>query len=369
MKILQISTNYYSTKVYNNLFTALAKKMDIKVFVPLTTDKKQQYGDIIIPENVTSVFFGKSQAFGYQINAPKYAKYIISNKIHEGIDLVHAHFVFSDGAIALQLFKRIGIPYVVAVRTSCINGFSRKIALHNIVTGLNVLKNAQIIAFQTPVAQKKLLEKLPKIYRRAISKKCIVIPNGIENFWHSNIYEHRKNINKKKFTILTAASIEYNKNLLNIAKVVVSLNKKGFNIEYQIAGAIKDKSILDELNKNSNTKYLGSLNREELLKAYRQSDIFVMVSYNETFGLVYVEAMSQGLPVIYTTGEGFDGQFDEGVVGYHASSNSLEEIEEAILKVVSKYKILSENATININKFNWEKIADKYCALYLEVQK
>ena len=37
---------------------------------------------------------------------------------------------------------------------------------------------------------------------------------------------------------------------------------------------------------------------------YRENDIYVMPSIIETFGLVYAEAMSQGLPVIYTRGQG-----------------------------------------------------------------
>ena len=42
-----------------------------------------------------------------------------------------------------------------------------------------------------------------------------------------------------------------------------------------------------------------------------------MTSLGESFGLTYAEAMSQGVPVIYSKGQGFDGQFKEGVVGYH----------------------------------------------------
>jgi glycosyltransferase involved in cell wall biosynthesis len=56
--------------------------------------------------------------------------------------------------------------------------------------------------------------------------------------------------------------------------------------------------------------------KEKLLNNYRNSDIFIMPSYNETFGLVYIEAMSQGLPIIYTQNEGVDGYFKEGSVGY-----------------------------------------------------
>jgi glycosyltransferase involved in cell wall biosynthesis len=74
--------------------------------------------------------------------------------------------------------------------------------------------------------------------------------------------------------------------------------------------------------------------------------------------------MSQGLPVIYSKREGFEKQFEEGVVGYHASSDSLEEIEKAIFKVATNYKLLSKNAVANIIKFDWGKIANNYLTAY-----
>ena len=46
-----------------------------------------------------------------------------------------------------------------------------------------------------------------------------------------------------------------------------------------------------------------------------------MPSRYETFGLVYGEAMSQGLPIIYSKGQGVDGYFKEGTVGYGVVSD------------------------------------------------
>ena len=59
-----------------------------------------------------------------------------------------------------------------------------------------------------------------------------------------------------------------------------------------------------------------------------------MPSYTESFGLVYAEAMSQKLPVIYSKGQGFDGQFEEGLVGYHVSPYDVKDIANGILKAL-----------------------------------
>ena len=113
--------------------------------------------------------------------------------------------------------------------------------------------------------------------------------------------------------------------------------------------------------------YLGALNKNSLLDAYRQSDVFIMLSHRETFGLVYAEAMSQGLPVIYTKNQGFDGQFDEGLIGFHSSPNKIEEIENIIIKVSENHKLLSFNASKYVRKFNWKVIAKRYDLIYSEL--
>ena len=192
MKVLQISSDYYDTSVYNNLFTELQNSVDLEVVVPLTMDKKEQYENKINSINVKSLFLGNAQIFGMQINSSKYAKHIISNGISDGIDLVHAHYVFNDGSIALKLYKHIGLPYIVSVRTSCMMNFDRKIALHNYINGLKVLNNATAIFFQTSNVLDNLLKKIPKLYHKDIFKKHYIMPNGIDKFWHENVFNKNK---------------------------------------------------------------------------------------------------------------------------------------------------------------------------------
>ena len=111
-------------------------------------------------------------------------------------------------------------------------------------------------------------------------------------------------------------------------------------------------------------RYHDPVQKEELIEFYRSSDIFVLTSHKETFGLVYPEAMSQGLPVIYTRGQGFDGHFDEGKVGYAVSDNDPDELAEVILSITNNYSKLSNNAFELVDKFNWNTIADQLIDIY-----
>ena len=92
-----------------------------------------------------------------------------------------------------------------------------------------------------------------------------------------------------------------------------------------------------------------------------------MPSKHETFGLVYAEAISQGLPIIYTREQGFDGQFKEGEVAYSVQYDSAEEIAEKIELIIKDYETVSKTCIERVNRFDWNKIADKYLKIYYDI--
>ena len=89
-----------------------------------------------------------------------------------------------------------------------------------------------------------------------------------------------------------------------------------------------------------------------------------MPSHTETFGLVYAEAMSQGMPVIYTRGQGFDGHFEDGVIGYSVSDYDADELVEKIISIIENHENISTRCLEKVDRFNWNKIAEEYKEVY-----
>lgn len=89
-----------------------------------------------------------------------------------------------------------------------------------------------------------------------------------------------------------------------------------------------------------------------------------MLSKYETFELVYAEAMSQGLPEIYTKWQDFNEQFNEGEVGYSVQYDSSEEIVERVKDILKNYEDISNNCLNMVDKFDWDKIGKVYCNIY-----
>ena len=97
--------------------------------------------------------------------------------------------------------------------------------------------------------------------------------------------------------------------------------------------------------------------------------MFLLPSLEETFGRVYVEAMTQGLPVIYTKNQGFDGNFEDGVVGYAIDSQNPQEIANRVIDIVNNYDVIQQNCVRLCSNFFEGEIINKLDIFYKESLK
>ncbi len=164
--------------------------------------------------------------------------------------------------------------------------------------------------------------------------------------------------------MLFVGKIDRNKNVISIQKAMYRLKKKGINLTLTVVGDKSNNTLYKKISKDSNTTIYNFMPKDQLLKIYRNHDIFVMPSHNETFGLVYAEAISQGLPVIYTKNQGFDRQYKNGEVGFAINSKSIIDIADNILALINNYNNFNNNFCNKIDVFNWYNIAVIHYKIY-----
>ena len=113
-------------------------------------------------------------------------------------------------------------------------------------------------------------------------------------------------------------------------------------------------------------KYKGKVyDKEEISKIMKSCAMFAMPSITETFGLVYIESLSQNLPVVYTEGQGIDGLFDNPV-GLAVNPYSTASIAEAIKAILANHDAYS-NRVVEFRDFDWRLIAQKYKGIYTDI--
>ena len=368
MNILQICNDYLGTKLYDKLFTILEKEqIRNDIYVPIN---KRMCIESTVPKNVVvSKCFNSFDRAIFHLKHAKVLKDALSHYDLKQFDLLHAHSLFSNGYIAYRLHKKYNIPYVVAVRNTDVNIFFKKM-IHLRGLGIRIMKDAERIIFLSPEYKENcILKYIPQHLTENISKKSTILPNGINEFFLNNKYLDRPTIDKKNLKIIYVGKINCNKNIEATIKACQILIEKGISVTYTIVGKIMEKKFNNIIKQYDFIKYIPPCDIGQIVEYLRKADIFVMPSIKETFGLVYAEAMSQGLPVIYSRGQGFDQQFKEGQVGFSVDCFNQMEISKKIIDVIDNYDSISDSCVKLCDKFDWKLISEEYVKIYKDVVK
>lgn len=116
----------------------------------------------------------------------------------------------------------------------------------------------------------------------------------------------------------------------------------------------------------ADVRFLGPLPRDEVLSAYAESDIFVMASGFEGFGIVLLEAMAAGLPFVSTPAGVASDLADHGG-GVVAEPAGLARAVRKLLDDPRRRRDLSQRARAAVPLYAWGRVAERYLALYEEV--
>lgn len=370
MKILNINSYYYSSTVHRNLQKAMHDNgIESISYVPLYKGyiprDECNYG---IEDHVQkSECYNKLYRYIFHLKHNKILIDIKQSINFNDYDCLHAHSLFSNGYIAMKIKEKFNLPYIVAVRDTDLNTFF-KYMIHLRHLGLSILKCADKIVFMSESYKNLLIYRyVPRSLREDVEKKAIIIPNGIDSFWLNNKGNIKHMQNSNIIKLLYVGAINRRKNVTTTLKAIRILRDKGYDIKFTVVGKALDQSIYNKIKDLPYVKYIPPVSKEKLIKIYRSNDIFVMPSKTETFGLVYAEAMSQGLPIIYTRNQGFDGQFDEGKVGYSVDWFNAVEISNKIVDIMCRYRELSKNCIELCDKFDWNRIVSSYLEVYKEI--
>ena len=371
-KVLYLSEDYSTSKVHHNLCQNVAKKgCQIVLFSihreKYYTDLTSSFGQIDYDWYIDQ-FSGNKQLykylFLYKIHY-KYRKLATEVNLND-VALCHAATLFSDGAIALKLKKERGIPYVVSVRGTDTDLYS-KWMFHLWSMGREILREAERVVFISPTLREALFRSKPfKSMRDEIMPKTIIIPNGIDDIWLQHIRTERQTIDKDNPRIIYIGVLDHNKNVMSLMDAVDRLSGNYPGIKLSIVGG---NGAQEERIRNRCTEHperyqmLGKIyDKDKLREEMRENDVFAMVSHGETFGLVYVEALSQGLPILFSQGRGIDGFFEERV-GEAVNPDDVGSISRGLEQIIcnnTEYVALGKK----LNQFAWPSLASRYAEMY-----
>lgn len=213
-------------------------------------------------------------------------------KNHFKPDIIHVHS-FLAGGIAYAIEEGDNIPYVITEHSSNFLrdslGYSYKKIAHKAFSNA---KNRYAVSEQFA---KKLTDKYSFMFE--------YVPNVVP-FDEINIVKNIDKNDKNIIRICNVANLNTNKRHDRLLIAFQSVTRQFKNIELHIAGdgptRNKIKAIAKELGVDDKVVFHGRLNRIEVFRLMKTCDIFALSSDHETFGVVLIEAMACGLPVLAT---------------------------------------------------------------------
>lgn len=358
MKILYLCNYYHRAMIFRDSMNCLEKRGHKllafnSVVKGAPIDKK--YLAIMDDKVIHKECFNSYDRYYYFGKQAKIQKALLTSVDVKKFDVLHSHTLFNGGWVARKIYKKYGIPYVVSVRNTDINDYLR-IPIFKIIAK-KIVADAKHIQFLSEAYREEFIQKCYSNNQEMIYAKSSVITNGLEPFWIEHIADRPKEISLNHIRLLCVGKIDKNKNMKATLEAMKILREQGYQVQTKIIGQVLDSEIMSMIHGYENTEVLNYMSKEELIQQYQKSDIYVMPSFTESFGRVYAEAMTQGLPVIFTRGQGFDGQFPEGYVGYSVNPRDYSEIADRIKDICNNYMEISSNCLKECHKFDWDQIA------------
>lgn len=209
--------------------------------------------------------------------------------------------------------------------------------------------------------------------------KCSVLNNCLDPFLPLPSVKFKYQALLKKYgfsetdcilmTLTRMSSKERYKGYDKVIEAIAALKNKQNNIKYLVAGSYdkQEKDFLDKLisrlNLQDNIVLAGFIKDEELENHFAMSDIYVMPSQKEGFGIVFIEAMYYGLPVIAGNVDGSVDALLNGQLGQLVNPDSTHEIAAGISNIIQDKKAFMPNRDLLEKHFGYEAYKQKLHSL------
>ncbi|MCQ2306423.1 MAG: glycosyltransferase family 4 protein [Bacteroidales bacterium] len=369
MRILHICGYYTGSKVHKELFERLDKRdVEQTIYSALQTSNPTVGANIFEAKNTSFICSPILHLWHRALFLTKTRRILkdVERRCDvRNFDLIDATTSYTDGAVAYRLHKKYGTPYVITVRNTDLNDFMKFPQWWPIHR--KTLKAASKIIFITPAMKEKFIAHSSlRGLEQEIEAKSVIQPNGINAYWLNHLDVTRRD----NHSIFYVGKFDNNKNVLRLIEAVQSLRTEIPDAQLNLVGGdgAQHEDVLAKVAGNPEwLNYHGKIfDKDQLQSLYQQNAVFAMPSHHETFGLVYVEAMSQGLSTLCTKGEGIDGVFKKKI-GEFVDSHSVESIREALRKLLNnneEYELLSVE---ELMAFDWDVIAERYMSLFENV--
>lgn len=309
--------------------------------------------------------------FEYQPYETVLASKLVDVVKYEKLDLLHVHYAIphaSAAFMAQQILKEqnVHIPFITTLHGTDITLVGKDKSFEPVIT-FCINKSNGVTAVS---------ESLKKdTYIHFDTKRNIeVIPNFInvpETLTPVSIEQRRKYANDDEMIICHASNFRKVKRVEDVVRIFKKINEK-IPARLLLIGDGPERYNVERL-----CRELGTCNRvmtvgkiRDATNLMRVSDLFLLPSQTESFGLAALEAMSVGVPVVSSNTGGIPEVNEHGYSGYLSNVGDIEDMAKNAIDILQNTETLNKfkhQAILQAKKFEIEKVLPKYEELYSNV--
>lgn len=276
-------------------------------------------------------------------------------------DVIHGCFSIPTSVLLPKISREFGVPLVVSVMGADVYDPTRYKWIRPVLDACNrhVLSAADaVVSPSTDMAAR---------VRRKYALDPDVIHYGID----ADAWDWTRRDVDAEVRLLSVSRLVDRKNLENAVRAVGKLRESGVNATFTIVGKGPSREKLSALKAKRGYDWLELAGYvPDLQETFDTHDVFFLPSEHEAFGMVFLEALASGLPVVTTSTGGQSDILRDGELmpGALAESDSPEELAETICGVVAEYVAYQERTGGYVSSlFSRENMVSGYEAVYERV--
>ena len=286
----------------------------------------------------------------------------IAKKLHreKKFDILHVHMLPRDGHAGLMTAKALQIPCALTVHGTDI--------FHYFIPGRDPWPRNKDIAngVDALMAVSSLLMSRVAPYRdeKKISR---VVPNGVD------LSLVPKSTNNKPRAVISVGTLKARKCMDRTLEAFARLAGEFPDATLTIVGIgemeAQLKARIKELGLETRVTMTGGLAHEAVIELMAKSDLFVLPSWGEGYGIVYIEAMAAGCISVGALKEGIEDTIKDGENGFLVPAGDIDATERVMRDVFTKgaaYDALREKGRRDARMLTWERNAQTVEGIYYD---
>ena len=248
---------------------------------------------------------------------------ILASEVRKaGIDRIHSHSVARSAVICMMVKRLTGVPYSLTLNADLSwwgGAVERKIAESD---------------FTIAITQ-ALLDEVREKFRAIPESRTLLGRIGVDTKrWARPIDRPLPADGARRMRIVSVGRMHHNKAFDVLMEASKHLIDKGYELDVRIIGDGGEREKLEamrrELGLENTVSFLGSMSEDQIIDELLSADVFSAVSRHEPLGVVYMEAMSLGVPTLGTTSGGVGEIIDSGESGLLVEPGDPEELARVI---------------------------------------